>query len=77
MRYYLIPVLFIVLLGCSSREKMGRTAADVWQIGEALENHTEEIPPATLKLMGGSLKAIADRWAEDLGVRINKETGVE
>lgn len=66
--------IMILLVGCgASRESQGRSCNDVWVIGEVLQNHTEQVTPAKAKLMGQSLKSIADTWAEELEVELTKE----
>jgi hypothetical protein len=67
-------ILVLALAGCgATRASQGRSCNDVWVIGEVLSNHTEQVTPAKAKLMGQSLKSIADTWAEELDVELTKE----
>jgi hypothetical protein len=67
-----ILALLIIASGCTSRAKAGKSAADVWHIGHAMELGQEKLPPETIGLMGKTLKAIAYKWAESLGDTIDK-----
>lgn len=73
-----LPIILCVLaaVGCTSARDQGRTAADTWHIGKALEVGNSDIPKPDLILMGRTLQSIADRWAEELDVQIDKTPGV-
>ncbi len=68
-----VVLAIFVLAGCASREDRGRTVNDVWVIGECLHRHADRVDARSAQLMGQTLKAIADRQAEELGVTLDKE----